>query len=30
MTKQAIYLNRYVTTLAPDLDPFAEDVLGGV
>ena len=30
LTKQAIYLNRYVTTLAPDLDPFAEDVLGGV
>ena len=29
LTKQAIYLNRYVTTLAPDLDPFAEDVLGG-
>merc|ERR1711871_1073935 len=28
LTKQAIYLNRYVTTLAPDLDPFAEDVLG--
>ena len=28
LTKQAIYLNRYVSTLAPDLDPFAEDVLG--
>jgi len=28
LTKQAIYLNRYVSTLAPDLDPFAEDVMG--
>jgi predicted unusual protein kinase regulating ubiquinone biosynthesis (AarF/ABC1/UbiB family) len=28
LTKQAIYLNRYVTTLAPDLNPFAEDMLG--
>ena len=23
LTKQAVYLNRYVSTLAPDLDPFA-------
>jgi len=29
LTKQAIYLNRYVSTLAPDLDPFAQDLVGG-
>ena len=27
LTKQAVYLNRYVATLAPDLDPFAGDLL---
>ncbi|KAH8090195.1 hypothetical protein JL720_6506 [Aureococcus anophagefferens] len=28
LTKQAVYLNRYVTTLAPDLDVFEGDLLG--